>query len=95
MLALGAPESFENGKLAVRFDADQEFRMTTCAEYSADIEGIIGTILGMKVTLHIFVHRSGASKKKNNEIDDLISREPIIGDILERFGGEINDSWRE
>ena len=28
-------------------------------------------------------------------IDDLISREPIIRDILERFGGEISDSWRE
>jgi DNA polymerase III subunit gamma/tau len=95
MLALGAPESFENGKLGVRFDAGQEFRMTACSECSADIEEIIGGILGVKVTLHVFVHRSGAVKKKNNEIDDLISREPIIGDILERFGGEISDSWRE
>ena len=95
VLALGVPESFEKGKLAVRFDAGQEFQMKTCAEYSADIEEIIGTILGMKVAVHVFVRRSGAAKKKNNEIDDLISREPIIGDILERFGGEINDSWRE
>ncbi|MDP2984877.1 MAG: DNA polymerase III subunit gamma/tau [Candidatus Latescibacter sp.] len=95
VLALGVPESFEKGKLAVRFNAGQEFQMKTCAEYSADIEEIIGTILGMKVAVHVFVRRSGAAKKKNNEIDDLISREPIIGDILERFEGEISDSWRE
>ncbi len=95
LLALGVPESFEKGKLAVRFDTGQEFQMNTCVEYSADIEEIIGTILGIKVTLHFFIRRPGAAKKKNNEIDDLISREPIIRDILERFGGEISDSWRK
>lgn len=95
LLVFGVPEGFEKGKLSVRFDAGQEFQIKTCVEHSADIEEIIGTVLGMKVALHFFLRRASAGKKKNNEIDDLISREPIIGDILERFDGEISDSWRE
>ncbi|MFA6471765.1 MAG: DNA polymerase III subunit gamma/tau [Candidatus Latescibacterota bacterium] len=94
LLVGGVPESFEKGKLSVRFDSGQEFQMKTCVEHSADIDEIIGTVLGMKVSMHFFLSRTGAGKKKNNEIDDLISREPIIGDILERFDGEISDSWR-
>jgi DNA polymerase III subunit gamma/tau len=95
LLAFGIPESFEKGKLSIRYDTGQDFRMKTCMEHSTDIEEIIGTVLGMKVTLHFFLRRSDAGKKKNSEIDDLIAREPIIKDILERFDGEISDSWRE
>jgi hypothetical protein len=91
-LAQGVPESYDHGKLAVRFN--EEFHKGICEQYRGDIEEIIGTILGARVKLTCSVRRAAAERKRNNEVDDLIAREPIIKDILDRFDGEISDSWR-
>ena len=93
-LSTGVPESFENGRLSVRFDEEHDFHRETCERNRGDIEDIIGAILGMRVKLSCFTRRSGVERKRNSEVEDLIAREPIIRDILERFDGEINDSWR-
>ena len=93
-LSQGAPESYENGKLTVHFDAEHEFQKGICEQFRGDIEEIIGTILGARVKLACFVRRAETERKRNNEVEDLIAREPIIRDILDRFDGEISDSWR-
>lgn len=93
-LAQGTPESYEKGKLSVYFEADHEFQKGICEQFRGDIEEIIGTILGTKVKLTCFVRRAGTERKRNNEVEDLIAREPIVRDILDRFDGEISDSWR-
>jgi DNA polymerase III subunit gamma/tau len=93
-LSNGFPESFENGALAIRFDEGKEFHRETCDRYRAEIEGIVASILGTPVKLSCILHKSGGDKKRNSEVEDLISREPIIRDIMDGFDGEINDSWR-
>lgn len=94
VLSMGVPESFENGKLSVRFDEADGFHRETCERYRGDIEEIIGVILGMRVKLSCYTRRSESERKRTGELEDLIAREPIIRDVLERFDGEINDSWR-
>lgn len=90
----GTPESYEEGKLTVRFADQDEFHLKTCEKYRGDIEDIIGVIIGERVRLHCVFRHTGTERKSTSEVDDLIAREPIIRDILERFDGEINDSWR-
>lgn len=90
----GMPESYAEGKLTVRFSEQDEFHLTTCDKYRGDIEDIIGGIVGERVKLHCVLRHTGTPKKSTSEVDDLIAREPVIRDILERFDGEINDSWR-
>lgn len=90
----GTPESYAEGKLTVRFDDQDEFHLKTCEKYRAEIEDIVGVIIGERVKLHCVLKHTGAQRKSTSEVDDLIAREPIIRDILERFDGEINDSWR-
>jgi DNA polymerase-3 subunit gamma/tau len=94
VLSMGVPESFENGKLSVRFDEADGFHRKTCERYREDIEEIIGVILGMRVKLSCYTRRSESERKRTGELEDLIAREPIIRDVLEQFDGEINDSWR-
>ncbi len=93
-LAIGVPESYDHGKLSVRFNAEHDFQKGICEQYRGDIEEIIGVILGARVKLACFVRRTETERKRNNEVEDLIAREPIIRDILDRFDGEISDSWR-
>jgi DNA polymerase-3 subunit gamma/tau len=93
-LAEGTPESYEKGKLSLSFDPEHQFQMKTCESYRSDIEEIVGTILGQKISLSFFIRRTGSAQKKSNELDDIITREPIIGQVLDRFDGEITDSWR-
>jgi DNA polymerase III subunit gamma/tau len=93
-LSQGVPESYDNGKLTVHFDADHEFQRGICEQFRTDIEEIIGTILGAKIKLTCFVRRGSNERKQNSELEDLIAREPIVRDILERLDGEISDSWR-
>ncbi|MFC1560848.1 DNA polymerase III subunit gamma/tau [Candidatus Latescibacterota bacterium] len=94
-LTLAVPESFKNEKLTLGFNADDEFHMKTIESNSNKIEEIIGAFLGTKVKLKCLIRRTDVEKKKNSEIDDLIAREPIIGNIIECFDSEINESWRE
>ncbi len=92
-LSLGVPESLKNGILTLGFDAEDEFHLKTVESNSSKIEEIIGAFLGTQVKLKYMVrHAKGENKKKNSEIDDLIAREPIIGNIIERFDSEINGS---
>jgi hypothetical protein len=91
---MSEPVSFEQGKLTLGFDAEHEFHLKTVESNSPVLEEIIGAILGSTVKIVCFVRHSDI-KKKTTEVEDLIKREPIIGDILERFEGEINGSWRE
>ncbi len=90
----GTPESYSDGKLTVRFDGQDEFHLKTCEQYRGEIEDIVGVIIGGRVKLHCVLKHTGTQRKSTSEVDDLIAREPIIRDILERFDGEINDSWR-
>ena len=93
-LSLGIPESFKGGKLTLGFNGNDEFRLKTVESNSAKIGELIGGIIGTNITLACSVKKT-KEKKKNSELDDLIAREPIIGTIIERFNGEINESWRE
>jgi DNA polymerase-3 subunit gamma/tau len=93
-LAVGTPDAYAGGRLSVQFPADRTVQMETCERFRGDIEKIIGTILGERVSISCSIHRNGSERKKTNEIDDIISREPIVRDVLDRFGGEITDSWR-
>ena len=101
-LTVAAPDSFRDGILALVFQAEHEFHCKTIESYSETIDEIIGAILGTKVTIRCGVKRRDTDavsetvhEKKNSELDDLISREPKIKEILERFDGEITDTWRE
>lgn len=93
-LAQGVPETYESGKLSVHFKTGDDFHKGICEQFRGDIEEIVGTILGTRIKLSCFVQRAGTEQKRNNEVEDLIAREPIIKDILDRFDGEISDSWR-
>lgn len=93
-LADGTPESYDRGKLAVHFDPERRFQMETCERFRSDIEEIIGTILGERITLSCFVRRTGGARQQKSEVDDIVAREPVVRDILDRFDGEITDSWR-
>jgi len=88
------PESYVNGKLTLRFSAEHEFHLKKVESNIHALEEIIGALVGEHVRIACYVHHTG-EKKKTTEVDDLIKREPIIGDILERFNGEINGQWRE
>ena len=94
-LSLSVPESFKGGKLTICFNASDEFRLKTVESNSAKIGEIIGGIIGTNITIGCSVKKTTEEKKNNSELDDLIAREPIIGAIIERFNGEINESWRE
>jgi len=94
------PVSFENGRLKLVFKPEHTFHCKAVESNAEPIEEIIGSLVGGKVVLACEAgggagERTAASGGKNGEVDDLIAREPIIKDILERFGGEINGIWRE
>jgi len=92
-LSLAVPESLKNGILTLGFDAEDEFHLKTVESNSSKMEEIIGAFLGTQVKLKYMVrHTKVENKKKNSELDDLIAREPIIGNIIERFDSEINGS---
>ncbi len=93
-LEAGWPESYANGKLTLRFSAEHEFHLKKAESNIHALEEIIGALVGEHVKIACYVQHTG-EKKKMTEVDDLIKREPIIGDILERFNGEINGQWRE
>jgi len=94
-LLLAVPVSLENGKLTLGFNTEDEFHLKTVESNSRKIEEIIGPFLGTQIKLKCIVKHGKGKNKKNSEIDDLIAREPIIGNIIERFDSEINGSWRE
>ena len=102
-LALTVPESFEDGKLILGFRPEHEFHCKKIESYSEVIEEIIGAFLGRKIEIECIIQpvtnavaaETGDEKNNKHEIDDLISREPIIKEIIDRFNGEINDTWRE
>ncbi|MCE5251214.1 DNA polymerase III subunit gamma/tau [bacterium] len=93
-LAVSEPESFDNGKLTLAFESGHEFHRKTVESNASALEEIFGAIVGTPVKIACYV-RHADSKKKVTEVDDLIKREPVVGDILRRFDGEINGSWRE
>jgi len=98
MLDVARPLSFERGKLVLEFGKEDSFRLKLLESKRSDVEEIIGAFLSMRISVEGTIVRSGdggTPVKKNSEIDDLISREPIIGEILERFNGEITDTWRD
>ena len=98
MLDVAKPLSFERGKLVLEFGKKDSFRLKLLESKRSDVEEIIGALLSMRISVEGTIVRTdddGAPLKKNSEIDDLISREPIIGEILERFNGEITDTWRD
>ncbi|MBT4484955.1 MAG: DNA polymerase III subunit gamma/tau [Candidatus Latescibacteria bacterium] len=100
-LAMAVPELYENGKISLAFKQEHEFHCKTTESNLETVEEIISSLMGTKITIVCTMSRKDASEAreavngKNNEMKDLISREPIIKDILEHFNGEINETWRE
>jgi DNA polymerase III subunit gamma/tau len=95
-LALGEPETFENGKLTLAFGGESEFYLKTVESNAETIEEIIGAFLGTKVTIVCTVKTTGGDKKKTkNEVDDIVAREPIVDTIMKTFGSKNIESWRE
>ena len=91
-LVFGVPESFENGRLTLSFDSEHIFHQKTVESNIHVIEEIIGAFLDTKTTIKCFVRHTGV-EKKTSESEDIINREPIIGEILDRFDGEIKGLW--
>lgn len=94
-LAIAAPEQFKNGQLTVSFAPEEEFHRKAVDSNAKTLAEIIGGIIGTQIVLKTTSREAGAKKKTNNELDDLISREPVIGDIIDLFDGEFNGTWRE
>ena len=104
-LGNSAPESFEDGVLTLSFPANDSFHGKAVTGYAVKIEEILREVFNAEVRLKCVngaaagtTDTSSSPKgevKKNSELDDLVSREPAIKDILERFDGEITDTWRK
>lgn len=100
-LGQAMPQSLDNGKLTLAFKSDHGYHCKALASNADEVGGLLGTVLGVPVHVVCTTVETGpgngesGNEKKNNELDDLIAREPIIKEILDRFGGEINDTWRE
>jgi len=101
-LGQARPESFADGRLMLSFGADHSYHKKIAESNDTVIADIIGAVLGISVRIACNTRTNDLTptndvpvEKKNNEIDDLIATEPIIKEILERFDGEINDTWRE
>ena len=94
-LSLAVPQSFENDVLTLSLNNDDDFHLKSL-ESGIDIIGeIIGGILSTKIKVKCSLKMSNGEKKKNGEIDDLIAREPIIGNIIKTFDGEIKNFGRK
>ncbi len=101
-LACAVPAGFTNGVLDLAFEPGDDFHLKTMESNSGMLSGILEMILGEPVTIRCVGRgkdaardSGGAPQKKKSELDDLISREPIVGDILRRFDGDITDTWRD
>ncbi|MCD6308270.1 MAG: hypothetical protein J7M24_04655, partial [Candidatus Latescibacteria bacterium] len=101
-LAYADPRSFENDTLVLAFDRDDSFHRETIETNADVLAEILGAMLGRTVAVKCISGerdtangQNGRPQKKKNELDDLIAREPIVGDILDRFNGEITDTWRD
>ncbi len=98
-LGRARPAAFENGVLTLAFGAGNGFGARTVEGAVDTVGGLFGAILLQPVRVRCTVDAGepagDAGEKKKGEYDDLIAREPMIGDILERFGGEITDIWRD
>jgi DNA polymerase III subunit gamma/tau len=89
------PTALADGVLTLSFPASGEFNAKT-VESAADAVGeLVGAILGVSITVKCTVNEGGGTEKKKGEYDDLLVREPVVKDILDRFDGEIKDIWRE
>ena len=87
-LALAIPASFEHGCLALRFRSGDTFRLKTVESNADKIAEVIGSLTGVEVTLKCARDQNPEGGRKTLR-DDLIAREPIIGTIIDLFGGEI------
>jgi len=94
-LTKASPRSFDNDRLVLGVSAEDMFHQKALESSSGQIAEIIGAMVGKTITLDVVVKREKKAKKPNGEEDDLVSREPIIGTILDMFDGEIKKSWRE
>jgi len=106
-LAMSQPLSYEAGRIKVAFQKGQSFQVKTVEANIEPLEEILSSVLGtsVKVTCDNCLpdknngtangSAANGGEKKKNEFGALIEREPIIGDILERFDGEIKDTWRK
>ncbi len=63
-LAVSVPESYEEGKLTLRFDSENEFHQKTVESNSPVLEEIIGAFLGEHVKISCYIRRSGNKKKQ-------------------------------
>ncbi len=99
-LGQAKPLSFENGRLCLSFGSDHAYHCKGVTSNAEEVSALLEPIIGCPVIVVCVTHDSGndsvaGKDEKKNERDDLIAREPIIKEILDRFGGEINDTWRD
>lgn len=94
-----SPESFENDTLTVSMPGKDAFHLKVIESQSESAADVISSFLGCKIKLKIIRNESGSgnevsSVKNKGELEDMVQREPIIKEVLEKFDGEINDTWR-
>lgn len=100
-LVNATPSSYDDGILKLTFGADQNYHCTAVANKANEIAALLAPVLGVSVGVACSSSGEGngaasnGGEKKKNEYDDMIAREPVINDILSRFGGEIIDTWRD
>ncbi len=101
-LAATQPVSYKNGTLKIGFQNKKSFEMKNVEASIEAIEEIITALIGTEVRVvcdnclpDVEQPSNGTAEKKNSNYASMIEREPVIGDILARFDGEITDTWRE
>ena len=100
-LSLAVPDTFENDRLTLAFGQEHSFHVKAVESNADLLAELLGPMLGRNIKIVCIVdgrggaNGQGGGEKKKNELDDLIAREPIIKDILDKFDGEINGIWRE
>ncbi len=88
-LALAVPVSFENGLLVLRFTNGEKFHLKTVESNAAKIAEVMSTLTGATVTIKCIQDSERQAARKATEHENLIAREPIIGTIIDLFGGKI------
>jgi DNA polymerase III subunit gamma/tau len=84
------PVSYENGLLTIRFEPGGNFHLKTAESNAGKIAEVIGVLIGEPLSIRCIRDDTTMDvKKKTNELDDLIAREPVIGEIMDLFDGEI------
>ena len=103
-LSRAVPVSFADGKLTLEFLSEHEFHYKKVESNLDALKEIIGALLDREVVISCVKKNDaavipkeigGGKNNRRTEKDDIVSREPVIKEILDLFDGEINGTWRD